>query len=148
MVLVDEDRALDLVLDLRDPPFDEGLLVLGLLVFGVLGEIAVLLGLADARGDLGARDGGHLLELRTQPLEPFPGDVGGPVVHGPLDPVTGVGPAGAGRRWGRRITERTPGRSVEVRPWSSARRMVARARARVKVGRLRSGADRPLEWRT
>ena len=41
------------LLELGDPALDEGLLVLGVLVLGVLGQVAVLLGVVDPLGDLG-----------------------------------------------------------------------------------------------
>ena len=53
VVLVDDRGVLDQRLERLDPALDEGLLVLGVLVLGVLGEVAVLLGVVDALGDLG-----------------------------------------------------------------------------------------------
>jgi hypothetical protein len=52
VVLVDDRGVLDQRLERLDPPLDERLLVLGVLVLGVLREVAVLLGVVDALGDL------------------------------------------------------------------------------------------------
>ena len=54
VVLVDDRGVLDERLERLDATLDEGLLVLGVLVLGVLGEVAVLLGVVDAVGDLRA----------------------------------------------------------------------------------------------
>ena len=81
-VLVDQRRVLDQRLDHLDPALDEGLLVLGVLVLGVLGEVAVLLGVVDPLGDLRPADGHHLLELVAELVEAVLADVGGLVVHG------------------------------------------------------------------
>ena len=54
-----------------DAALDERLLVLGVLVLGVLGDVAVLLGVVDALRDLRALDVDELVELGAQPLEAF-----------------------------------------------------------------------------
>ena len=69
VLLVDDRGVLDQRLERLDPALDERLLVLGVLVLGVLREVAVLLGVVDPRGDLGAADVGHLVELRAELLE-------------------------------------------------------------------------------
>ena len=56
VVLVDDRGVLDQRLERLDPALDERLLVLGVLVLGVLGEVAVLLGVVDPVGDLGSLD--------------------------------------------------------------------------------------------
>ena len=81
VVLVDDRGVLDQRLELLDPALDERLLVLGVLVLGVLGDVAVLLGVVDPRGNFGAAHVGHLLELAAGRLETFAGEVSGPVVH-------------------------------------------------------------------
>ena len=69
MVLVDDRGVLDQRLEGLDPAFDERLLVLGVLVLGVLGQIAVFLGVVDPVGDLGPLDRDHLVELGSELLE-------------------------------------------------------------------------------
>ena len=49
VVLVDEGGVLDQRLERLDPALDERLLVLGVLVLGVLGQVAVFLGVVDPR---------------------------------------------------------------------------------------------------
>src|SRR6185503_17654480 len=85
-VLVDEGRILDQRLERLDPPLDERLLVLGVLVLGVLRQVAVLLGVVDALGDLRPAHGNHLVELLAELLESILADVRGLVVHGSLGP--------------------------------------------------------------
>ena len=82
VVLVDDRGVLDERLEGLDPALDERLLVLGVLVLGVLREVAVLLGVVDPVGDLGPLDRDHLVELRAELLETVLGEVGGLVVHG------------------------------------------------------------------
>ena len=82
MVLVDDRGVLDQRLERLDPAFDERLLVLGVLVLGVLGQVAVFLGVVDPIGDLGPLDRDHLVELGAELLEAFLGEVGGLAVHG------------------------------------------------------------------
>ena len=79
----DERRVLDERLERLDPALDERLLVLGVLVLRVLGEVAVLLGVVDPRRDLGPADIGHLGELRAELVEAFLRQVGR-LVHGAL----------------------------------------------------------------
>ena len=81
MVLVDDRRVLDDRLEGLDPAFDERLLVLGVLVLGVLGQVAVFLGVVDAVGDLGTLDADHLVELLTELLEAIARQVCLLVVH-------------------------------------------------------------------
>ena len=52
--LVDDGRAAEPLLELRDPLLEHGLLVLGVVVLGVLGDVAELARLLDALGDLTA----------------------------------------------------------------------------------------------
>src|SRR5512146_2164794 len=94
-VLVDDRGVLDQGLEGLDPPFDERLLVLGVLVLGVLRQVAVLLGVVDPVGDLGTLDRDHLVELDAKLLEAVPGEVGRLVVHGCRPPSTGW--SGVGR---------------------------------------------------
>ena len=56
VVLVDDRGVLDQRLERLDPALDERLLVLGVLVLGVLGQVAVFLGVVDPVGDLGPLD--------------------------------------------------------------------------------------------
>ena len=92
-----DHRVLDQRGEGLDPALDERLLVLGVLVLGVLAEVAVLLGIVDPLGDLGPLDIDHVLELRAELLEAFFGQVGGLVVHvwaprwGPVGHVDGLG---------------------------------------------------------
>src|SRR6185503_16887988 len=82
-----------LELERGDAALEERLLLLGVLVLGVLGEIAVELRLVDAGRDPGTIDGD---ELSLEPLEAFRGQVDGLRVHVPLPPhppaATGVMP--------------------------------------------------------
>ena len=74
--------VLSIALERLDPALDEGLLVLGLLVLGVLREVAVLLRVVDAGGDLRAA---HVDELSSSGAEAglaLAGEVGGLRVHG------------------------------------------------------------------
>ena len=73
VVLVDQDRVLDQGLERQDPALHERLLVLGVLVLGVLLEVAVLLGVVDPCRDLGAAHGDHLVELRAELVKAFSG---------------------------------------------------------------------------
>src|SRR2546423_3290645 len=96
VVLVDDRGVLDQRLERLDPALDEGLLVLGVLVLGVLREVPVLLGVVDALGDLRPLDRGHLLELRAELLEAVLRKVGGLVVH---ERPQGLGGAGSAAEW-------------------------------------------------
>src|SRR5207249_629647 len=86
VVLVDERGVLDQRLDHLDAALDERLLVLGVLVLGILREVAVLLGVMDPLGDLWPPNGDHRLELQPELAEAFFADVGGLVVHSCLAP--------------------------------------------------------------
>src|SRR2546423_3720555 len=81
VVLVDDRGVLDQRLERLDPALDERLLVLGVLVLGVLAEVAVLLGVVDPLGDLRPLDRGHLVELRPELVEAIPGEIRRLVVH-------------------------------------------------------------------
>src|SRR6476661_7966425 len=89
MVLVDDRGVLDQRLERLDPSLDERLLVLGVLVLGVLGQVAVLLGVVDPVGDLGSLDRNHLVEFGAQLLEAVLGEVCGLAVHGLSPPFAG-----------------------------------------------------------
>jgi hypothetical protein len=67
--------VLDDRLELFDPRFHHPLLVLGRVVLEVLGEVTELPGGLDLGHDRGALDGGQLVELVPDGLEPFGGDV-------------------------------------------------------------------------
>src|SRR6202142_2943272 len=93
VMLVDDRGVLDQRLEGLDPALDEGLLVLGVLVLGVLGQVAMFLGVVDPSGDFGAADLDHLVELRAELLETALGEVGGLAVH------VWVAPIGIWARW-------------------------------------------------
>ncbi len=61
--LLDHLRVAELQLERGDAALQEGLLLLGVLVLGVLGQVAVELRLVDARGDARTVDGDELVEL-------------------------------------------------------------------------------------
>src|SRR5258706_9523736 len=90
VVLVDDRGVLDQRLERLDPALDERLLVLGVLVLGVLREVAVLLGVVDPLGDLGSLDGRHLVELGAELVEAIPAEIGRFAVHGFGRPQIGV----------------------------------------------------------
>ena len=69
VVLLDHDGVLDQRRERLDAAFHERLLVLGVLVLGVLRDVAVLLGLVDARGNLGPLHVDQLVELLADLLE-------------------------------------------------------------------------------
>ena len=71
---VDHGRRAKLVLELRDPRLEHRLLVLGVVVLGVLGDVAELARLLDPGGDLAAAHGRHVLELGLEVGEPFGGE--------------------------------------------------------------------------
>src|SRR5258706_1150598 len=81
VVLVDDRGVLDQRLERLDPALDERLLVLGVLVLGVLREVAVLLGVVDPLGDLRPADRQDLLELLAELLEAILADIGRLVIH-------------------------------------------------------------------
>ena len=66
VVAVDDRGVLDETLEPLDLAFDECLLVLGVLVLGILGEIAVLLGIVNPLGDLGTPDVDQFFQLGPQ----------------------------------------------------------------------------------
>src|SRR3972149_791016 len=74
-VLVDRDRVLQHLLERKDPAFEEGLVILGLLQLGVLGEVPELHGVVDPLRHLGSALGAQLLELGLQLLQPLGGYV-------------------------------------------------------------------------
>ena len=71
---VDDLRRAQALLELRDPLLEHHLLVLGVVVLGVLRDVAELAGLLDALGDLAPAGGLQLLQLFLEPLEPFGGE--------------------------------------------------------------------------
>jgi hypothetical protein len=71
VVLLDEDGVLDERLEGEDAPLDEGLLVLGVLVLGVLRQLAVLLRVVDPSGDLGTSLVDELVQLGAQLRQAF-----------------------------------------------------------------------------
>src|SRR5262245_16384597 len=93
VVLVDERGVLDQRLERLDAALDERLLVLGVLVLGVLGEVAVLLRVVDPLGDLRPADRHHLVELLAELVEAFFADVGGLVIHQKSRPREGKNPS-------------------------------------------------------
>src|SRR5581483_5448676 len=74
LLLVDDGRAADALLELRDALLEQGLLVLGVVVLGVLHDVAELARLLDARGNLAALGGRQVSELLAELLEPFLSD--------------------------------------------------------------------------
>src|SRR5215204_2488108 len=115
-VLVDEGRVLDHRLEGLDPALDERLLVLGVLVLGVLREVAVFLRVVDPLRDLGAADGEHLVQLRTELVEAVLADVGRLAVHAVRTPEVQrpLGCAAARSAWNKR-TPGGPARSEDTR---------------------------------
>ena len=71
---VDHRRGAELLLEGGDPRLEHRLLVLGVVVLGVLGDVAELARFLDALGDLAALDGGEVLDLILQLVEPFGGE--------------------------------------------------------------------------
>ena len=71
-----DGRAAEPLLHLRDPLLEHRLLVLGVVVLGVLGDVAELARLLDPLGDLAPARRLQLLELRLELLEPFGCDQG------------------------------------------------------------------------
>src|SRR5829696_7285248 len=71
---VDHLRGAELVLELRDPRLEHRLLVLGVVVLGVLGDVAELARLLDALRDLAAAGDGEVLDLLLELLESFGGE--------------------------------------------------------------------------
>src|SRR5215213_2990593 len=62
LLLVDDGRATNALLELGDPTLEQRLLVLGVVVLGVLHDVAELPRLLDARGNLPALHGGQICE--------------------------------------------------------------------------------------
>src|SRR2546422_9292956 len=80
VVLVDQGRVLDERLEQLDAALHECLLVLGILVLGVLREVAVLLGVVDPGRDLGPAYVCHVLVLGLELGQAFAREIGG-LVH-------------------------------------------------------------------
>jgi hypothetical protein len=81
VVAVDDGGVLDQALEPLYLSLDESLLVLGVLVFGVLGEVTVFFGVVDTLGDLLAPDVDQLLEFRSELGQTLFRDVLSLVVH-------------------------------------------------------------------
>ena len=77
-LLVDHGRAAQPLLELGDPLLEQRLLVLGVVVLGVLGDVAELARLLDPLGDLAPFRGREVLDLLFELLEPFRCDYGLP----------------------------------------------------------------------
>ena len=71
---VDDLRRAQALLELRDALLEHHLLVLGVVVLGVLRDVAELARLLDALGDLAPAGGLQMLELVLELLEPFRGE--------------------------------------------------------------------------
>src|SRR3954469_4870628 len=71
---VEHARAAQPFLELRDARLEHGLLVLGVVVLGVLRDVAELPGLLDPLGDLPALGALEVLQLVLEVLEPFFGE--------------------------------------------------------------------------
>ncbi len=76
VLLVDHRGAAQPLLELGDPLLEQRLLVLGVVVLGVLGDVAELARLLDPRRDLAPFRGREVLDLLFELLEPFRGDYG------------------------------------------------------------------------
>ncbi|MGZ6300314.1 MAG: hypothetical protein ACXWMN_07480 [Candidatus Limnocylindria bacterium] len=83
-MLLDDLGVLELRLERRDATLQERLFLLGILVFGVLGDVAVELGLVDARSDPRPLLGHQVVQLGLELLEAIGGEIDGLVVHGCL----------------------------------------------------------------
>ena len=79
--LLDDRRVAQLQLERGDAALQERLLLLGVLVLGVLGEVAVELRLVDARSDARPVDGDELVKLGLELLEALGGEVDRLRVH-------------------------------------------------------------------
>ena len=75
-LLVDHGGAAQPLFELRDPALEQRLLVLGVVVLGVLGDVAEVARLLDPRGHLAPFHGREMLDLLFELLEPFRGDYG------------------------------------------------------------------------
>src|SRR5438128_633731 len=126
----DDARVAHQLLEQQDPAFDEALLILGVVVFGVLVDVAEFFGLPDALGDLGAALVAQHLELGLQAVQTLLREVDDLVVfhgsHKKPPYYTGF-PARLrqARIWivsgGRFSRTRAPapiGRTTLKRPWS------------------------------
>jgi hypothetical protein len=74
VLLVDDARAAQLVLELHDSRLQHRLLVLGVVVLGVLGDVAELAGLLDAVSDLAALVAFEVGDLLLELLQTLCGD--------------------------------------------------------------------------
>ena len=111
---VDHGRGAQLLLELGDLRLEHRLLVLGVVVLGVLGDVAELARLLDARGDLAALLRREVLELALElletvrreddvlgherDLEPCEGGRDGPTGRRKQNPARGGDPASRARR--------------------------------------------------
>jgi len=73
-LLVDDAGAPQALLELGDPLFEQRLLVLGVVVLGVLGDVSELPRLLDPRRDLTPLRGREVLDLVLQLVQPLLGD--------------------------------------------------------------------------
>ena len=74
VLLVDHGGAAHALLELGDPLLEQRLLVLGVVVLGVLHDVAELASVLDPLGDLAALHGGHVLQLLVELLQTLLGD--------------------------------------------------------------------------
>src|SRR5258708_9358677 len=79
--LLDDLGVSDRLLECEDATLDPTLVVLGVLVFGILGDIAELLGAADPVGHLPPLHGEELVKLGLELLQAFLGDRNGLVLQ-------------------------------------------------------------------
>jgi len=70
VALIDNARIANHALKLKNPSFDERLLLLGILVLRIFGDIAELFGLANPLVDFSTMDGFELIELSLELFEP------------------------------------------------------------------------------
>src|SRR5205823_603413 len=80
--LLDDLRVADHLLKPQDAALDPALGVLGVLVLGVLGDVAEVLGGADAVRDLEPADVAQLIQLGLELLQALLGDGDGSFLHG------------------------------------------------------------------
>ena len=74
MLLVDDGCPADALLEMGDPLLEQRLLVLGVVVLGVLHDVAELASVLDPLGDLATLHGRHVLELLAELLQTLLGD--------------------------------------------------------------------------
>jgi hypothetical protein len=74
MLLVDDGRPANALFEVGDPLLEQSLLVLRVVVFGVLHDVAELARLLDAGGHLATLHGGEVVELLAEPVQPLLGD--------------------------------------------------------------------------